>query len=317
MAGLLPPTDSTLEELLSFLTPAELLRCGAASRLVQNVSSSRLLWFRVYCQLYREKFTPPPSWRELQAGAFTDLNIEHFPWSSLARYRSMPTGLMAQQGLAGGDGLRFEDAENERRGMIDVTHIGESQRIFGSQIQSAVLQQHLKPMPLARPVAYVELWVKGGCSFGLVDDRHYDISSHIGWHRGSLGYHGDEGSLYTSSGYSGKKFGPTFGLDPELVVPNDTSRAPRKADCMGVGIELAAWKEDGGSVPASTDVAFFTKNGKLVDAALLPSSRMRYLAFALHRRGDSVSINTGAYRFHFDVESYSQSEPVNLPARNR
>merc|ERR1712061_391637 len=103
-----------------------------------------------------------------------------------------------------------EDAPTERRGMIDIEHNSVRASFFGGTTQCMVFKQPLKPMPLARPVAYVELMVHGGASVGLVDSCNYRPQAHIGWERQSLGYHGDEGALYFNSGFGGQKFGPPF-----------------------------------------------------------------------------------------------------------
>merc|ERR1712032_923890 len=94
----------------------------------------------------------------------------------------------------------------------------------------------MQPLQLARPIAYVELFIRGGASVGLVGNPRYRKSAHIGWHAPSIGYHGDEGTLYCNNGVHSFEVGPTFGLDPQLVVANDRTRAPRKADVVGVGI---------------------------------------------------------------------------------
>jgi len=183
--------------------------------------------------------------------------------------------------------------------MLDVEH---SRRRFsdGGAQKSVVLQQPLQPLPLARKVAYVELLINGGCSVGLVSSPKPGQDQHIGWNSGSIGYHGDEGSIYVSSLFSDYNFGPTFGLDPALVVENDAGHAPRKADCIGVGIDYA---EGDAGEGCEFPLLFFTKNGELVGCMRLPSLAMQYLAFALHSSQDRASLNVGTIRFYFDVET--------------
>jgi hypothetical protein len=302
--------EPVLWEILHNLPPKELGASAGVSRCVKQAAASPLLWFRVYCSAYRGHFTPPPTFHELAAGCLTELEVERFSWSALTRSRVslVDSKLTTSDRLKGGH-LQLQDAPSERQGMIDAMHPGGHaglRAFFGTQL-CAVLQQPLRPLPLSRPLAYVELMVRGGASVGLVDQRDYDSHAHVGWKPESLGYHGDEGSLYYSSGYKSYKFGPSFGLDPELVVTNDVTNAPRRADVIGVGIDFST---DGSHSEATSragnGMVFFTKNGALVGSVILPSTRLNLFAFALHRGGDMASLNVGTARFFFDIEAFSQ-----------
>lgn len=267
------------------------------------MSSTEQFWFKVYSTAFRGHFAPPPSFRDLKAGSMPQLHLTAFQWKDLVCFRStLANGLPAAERLTGG--LSVEDAPSGRAGMLDASNASPG-GFFSSQ-KGAVLQQPLQPLPLARPVAYVELLVNGGASVGLVTNPQCD-NQHIGWGRGTIGYHGDSGDLYISSGGKAhSKIGPTFGLDPEMVLPNDAGHAPRHADCVGVGIDYRQSSGDGGS---DSPLLLFTKNGELVAVMRLPGASLRYFAFALHRRGDCASVNVGTSRFYFDVEAYSQRQP--------
>mmetsp|Transcript_1909 Transcript_1909/g.2902 ORF Transcript_1909/g.2902 Transcript_1909/m.2902 type:complete len:256 (+) Transcript_1909:127-894(+) len=247
-------SDAVVLEILHNLDPEELRTCFATSTSVNCLASSNILWFRLYCSKYRGHFTPPPTFQELVAGAFSELNLDSLPWRVLVRIRiaSSSDGPPTER-LVGG-GLHLEEAPMERWGMIDAEHVTRWP-------QCMVLRQPLQAMPLGRPVAYAELLVHGGASVGLVDSCHYAPRSHVGWRPESLGYHGDDGSLFANRCFGSVKFGPTFGLDPELVVPDDRTQAPRRADVIGVGI-------DHGSEEGKVKTAFFTKNGGLVGSVV-------------------------------------------------
>lgn len=300
-------SDPVLLEVLHLLPARDMLLCFPACRSILQTGSSTLLWFRVYCAAYRGHFKPPPSFEELAAGAPTELGLNLFDWVALHRHRALldsPKPL--QERLTGT--LCLSDPGCERPGMIDAEHGGSSRGggFFGGGSQcAAVLRQPLEPLPLARPIAYVEVYIHGGASVGLVDSVSYSDKSHIGWRPNSLGYHGDEGSIYsTCMGLSVKNFGPTFGLDPKLVVPNDSSQAPRAADVVGVGIDFGP---GGGCSETETGVVFFTKNGEYVGGLPWTMPQLRHFAFALHRSGDRASVNIGTARFLFDIEGFSQS----------
>uniref|UniRef100_A0A7S4SSI8 SPRY domain-containing protein n=1 Tax=Alexandrium monilatum TaxID=311494 RepID=A0A7S4SSI8_9DINO len=295
--------EPLLLEVLDNLEAQDLLRSGSASLLMQQVTASPFLWFRTYCNCYRGHLSPPPSFSELAAGAPTELDIDRFAWRRMACCRARLAPSLPVERCLSGDTVCREMAPPERAGMVDVEHNGCSP-------QSVVWQQPLAPLPLVRPIAYAELYVHGGASVGLVSGPAYRPGYHVGWLKGSLGYHGDDGTLFLGGPWSGAKFGPTFGLDPELVVPNDRTNAPRKADVVGVGIDFG---DAGGSehpraegeAGDATRTAFFTKNGALVGSVKVACT-MRFLAFALHRRGDRASVNMGTCRFLFDIEAYSQ-----------
>lgn len=304
---LLDLMEPILLEVLHAVPVRELLPCLAACRALAQANENPLLWFRVYCASCRGHFEPPPSFEELVAGDFRELplKLELFDWAKLCRHRaSLAPATPLQQHLTG----RLQvSAQAACAGMIDVEHSAGG-GWMGSQC-AAVLRRRLSPLPAARPIAYVELYVRGGASVGLVSSASYSQRSHIGWKEGSLGYHGDEGSIYAGSGES-SAFGPTFGLDPEQVVPNDSGQADRKVDVIGVGIDFGPGGPD--TVEGAREgakegsVVFFTKNGVYIGSVPRDEPEMQYFAFALHRQGDRASLNTGANRFLFDIEEFSQ-----------
>lgn len=287
-------------EILDCLPPRDLFQIGSAAASLRRLAALPHLWFRVYCSAFRGHLAAPPTFSELAAGAPTELAVDKFPWREMACHRAGLAISGPAAKILVGSGLRVEHAPSARAGMIDAEHPGRV-TFFGSQ-QSAVLDRALRALPLVRPVAYAELFVHGGASIGLLRRDAHKANSHIGWVPGSLGYHGDEGSLWcgssTRAGSLG--FGPSFGLDPQVVVSNDNNHAPRHADVIGVGIDFA---QEGEEAPST---AFFTKNGKFIGSVVLPSEDMVHFAFALHRPGDTASLNVGTCRFLFDVEAYSQ-----------
>jgi len=305
--------EPVLCEILHMLPSTDMARCLGSNRLLAEVGSVPALWFRAYCVAYRGHLDPPPSFEELAAGAPTDLALDAFDWSSLCKHRAQLLSKKTLQERLSGT-LQLSDPGRERLGMIDAEHVLQGYRLSGS-ISGGVLRERMEPLPLMRPIAYVELYVHGGASAGLVDSVSYPSSSHIGWRNKSIGYHGDEGSIYAEAGdalasFRAIGFGPTFGLDPQLVVPNDSSRAPRAADVIGVGIDFPPQQDAGndeqGPAGAGMGTVFWTKNGEYVGGLPWPDADLRYFAFALHRRGDRASVNTGTSRFLFDIEGFSQ-----------
>eukprot|EP00443_Scrippsiella_acuminata_P086095 CAMPEP_0115529738 /NCGR_PEP_ID=MMETSP0271-20121206/84117_1 /TAXON_ID=71861 /ORGANISM="Scrippsiella trochoidea, Strain CCMP3099" /LENGTH=346 /DNA_ID=CAMNT_0002961811 /DNA_START=85 /DNA_END=1124 /DNA_ORIENTATION=+ len=304
MLGLPDLEEHLLHEVLHHLSASDLAPYRTASRDVLQVTSSPCLWFRLYCTAFRGHFTPPPTFRELEAGVLPELHMECFS------YRAR---LQAAHRLRGGH-MKIEDAPAERTGMIDVEHVGFGGSFFTMQ-QCMVLQQPMTCLPLARGISYMELMVHGGASVGLVSGADYNRSAHVGWDAGSIGYHGDDGSIFAGHGMRSYKFGPSFGLDPQLVVCNDSTRAPRKADVVGVGIDFGGSRRVGKArgfgrdsqgapvenAPNAGPTLFFTKNGEMVGSMALPSAKMQYLAFA-------PAASTS------DVEAYSQQPrpPVTL-----
>jgi hypothetical protein len=235
--------EPVLLEVMHALPPKDLAICRVVSRSLHQIASSSLLWFRVYSTVYRGNFKPPPSFTELAAGTLTELELARFPWHMLTQSHAMlsRTKPVGEQ-LKGGT-LHLENVHTEPGGMIDAENqteraprAGWHDSRPGSNLQCVVLQQPLQPLPLARPLAYVELLVHGGASVGLVKRSDYPHHSHVGWHDESLGYNGDNGLIYYSGGIF--RFGPTFGFDPELVVSNDAKIAPQRADVVGVGIDF-------------------------------------------------------------------------------
>ena len=94
------------------------------------------------------------------------------------------------------------------------------------------------------PKTFFELELKGYniISIGLIDTYEYDYyEGQIGWHRGSIGLHSDNGSFYFEDG---------FETDLEELQPVD---AFFREDCIiGCGYD------------SKTKSVFWTKNGSLL-----------------------------------------------------
>ncbi len=296
--------DDVVIEVLSWLEPREIGRAAVISPLYHKADRTPLLWFHVYSRLFRHHLPAPPRFRDIQRGAATALPIKDFDWRTLTIRRAVT------------DADRFHlvsdilDIRAAPDGMVD------AELLAGwSGTASAVLRHQLVPLPLARPLAYVEAWIVGGASVGLVTTLvpgtavaatpDFLGEAHVGWRSSTIGYHGDDGRIYRGD-QTGRRFGPTFGFDPARVYRNAGPEVPRQPDVVGVGVERGS---DG------REQAFFTKNAALVGAVPLdgPSSSTyrpcRFFAFALDAEGDEASVNGGSARFRFDLEAYSQQPP--------
>ena len=289
------PLDLRLE-VLSWLEPREIGRIATVSRAGRNADRTPLLWFQVYSRLFRHHLPAPPRFRDILRGAATALPINAFDWRTLTIRRAV---IDADRFHLVSDILDIRAAPD---GMVD------AELLAGwSRTASAVLRHPLVPLPLARPLAYVEAWIVGGASVGLISatktPRH-PREAHVGWECGTIGYHGDDGRIYRAD-QTGRRFGPTFGFDPARVYRNAGPDVPRRPDVVGVGVERGS---DG------REQAFFTKNAALVGAVPLlegPDDVVvhRFFAFALDAVGDYASVNGGSARFRFDLEAYSQQPP--------
>ena len=290
------PLDVQLE-ILSCLEPREIGRVAAVSRMCHKADRTPLLWFHVYSRLFRDHLPAPPRFDAIRRGAATALPIKAFDWRTLTIRRAV---IDADRFHLVSDILDIRAAPD---GMVD------AELLAGwSRTASAVLRHPLVPLPLARPLAYVEAWIDGGASVGLISatktPRH-PREAHVGWECGTIGYHGDDGRIYRAD-QTGRRFGPTFGFDPARVYRNAGPEVPRQPDVVGVGVERGS---DG------REQAFFTKNAALVGAVPLPDGPKngrvvhRFFAFALDAEHDYASVNGGSARFRFDLEAYSQQPP--------
>jgi len=323
-----------------------------------HIPCGNFLWFCLYCSKYRscnDDFVNIPSSFEkvLAATAITKvapLQLEDFhqcSWRELVIRRDFSARAFLVRGegqtpginrgnLRGGHRLAMSisaslptnqvSASRERRGLgiVDVIHAGgENTRNFFlgmSRCSCLVMERHVRDMvlPFSRPIAF---YIRGGASCGLVS-RNWELEralrKHVGWARGSIGYHGDCGHIYCCSGWRGIPFGPTFGYDPKLVTENNETDAPLQPDVIGVGVELSS--EEG-----SNRKVFYTKNGSLIgtvtisressdidiaDSAVgFASDTYCHFAICLHDSDDFCSINFGTKRFLFDIEKYSSHIP--------
>ena len=290
------PLDLRLE-VLSCLEPRDIGRIAAVSRAGHNADRTRLLWFQVYSRLFRHHLPEPPRFRDILRGAATALPINAFDWRTLTIRRAV---IDADRFHLVSDILDIRAAPD---GMVN------AELLAGwSRTASAVLRHPLVPLPLARPLAYVEAWIVGGASVGLISATktpRYPREAHVGWECGTIGYHGDDGRIYRAD-QTGRRFGATFGFDPARVYRNAGLDVPRRPDVVGVGVERGS---DG------HEQAFFTKNAALVGAVPLPDGPKngrvvrRFFAFALDAEHDYASVNGGSARFRFDLEAYSQQPP--------
>ena len=293
------PLDVQLE-VLSCLEPREIGRVAAVSRLCHKADRTPLLWFHVYSRMFRGHLPAPPRFRDIRGGAATALPIKDFDWRTLTIRRAV---IDADRFHLVSSELDIRAAPADRRGMVDTYLTG------WNRTAPAVLRHQLVPLPLARPLAYVEAWIVGGASVGLVSatrtPRYPREAGHVGWRGGTIGYHGDDGRIYRAD-QTGRRFGQTFGFDPARVYRNAGSDVPRQPDVVGVGVERGS---DG------REQAFFTKNAALVGAVPLPDGPKngrvvrRFFAFALDAEHDYASVNGGSARFLFDLEAYSQQPP--------
>jgi len=104
----------------------------------------------------------------------------------------------------------------------------------------------------------------------------------VGWETGTVGYHGDDGCLYTGSG-KGHAFGPTYSEE----------------DVIGCGVNFVRKK------------VFFTKNGNYLGDTAYPlstSGDQLYAAFGMKSPGESAQANYGLAPFSFDIEGYIQKQ---------
>lgn len=95
-----------------------------------------------------------------------------------------------------------------------------------------------------------------------------------GWDPGSWGYHGDDGNSFESKGI-GILYGPTF----------------ITGDVIGCGVDF------------QKRVAFYTKNGLLLDVAFSNLTFVQdiYPSIGLQSPGGHVRVNFGKEAFKFDI----------------
>jgi Ran-binding protein 9/10 len=110
------------------------------------------------------------------------------------------------------------------------------------------------------------------------------LNTQPGWQKGSWGYHGDDGFKFDGDGI-GEPYGPTFTTD----------------DVIGCGIDFKYC------------IAFYTKNGALLDAAFTelmldrpdkPGKDLIYPMVGMHSEGEKARLNFGKQPFKFDIREH-------------
>lgn len=139
------------------------------------------------------------------------------------------------------------------------------------------------PIPSSLFFFYFEIKIistggKGYIGVGL-SDKNANLNRLPGWEKDTLGYHGDDGFIFRSSGL-GVPYGPTF----------------RRNDTIGLCLNLVG------------KTIFFTKNGIGLDLAFfcLKSNFFEEIFpfLGLRTKGETVETNFGAKIFEFDINSY-------------
>ncbi|CAB9530807.1 SPRY [Seminavis robusta] len=280
--------DDISVEIFQWLDSRDLVACSQVSkgfrhvlRTSSNHAPGNFLWYCLYCTKYRAKFVTPPSFEALLQGTTcsnTELPLDAFSWKELvlqrqrsANYftpghpciRALPTELQIAAGTQPG----MLDIVNTTRPPTQYTVL------FGS-MSAVVFQRHVRDMALPlsnrRSIAYIELYVRGGGSCGLVSSGRQPrtfgrqaLNAHIGWAPGSIGYHGDAGYIFCCSEEDGRQFGT-------ISMTGESSEASART-CPG-----------------------FAKGTYC------------YFAVCLHDQEEFCSVNFGTQRFVFDIEKYSQ-----------
>ena len=132
--------------------------------------------------------------------------------------------------------------------------------------------------PLGRPgIAYYELEVLdtgAACSIGIgAASATYPLTRQPGWHKESIGYHGDDGRVFRASG-SGDSFGPVW----------------KKQDVVGLGIRSASADVK----PGSEVQVYFTMNGQELGHLTVdvPTTGL-FPTIGLHSKGEKVKVSIG------------------------
>ena len=128
-------------------------------------------------------------------------------------------------------------------------------------------------------IHYFELTLYGMniLSIGVSNPNQYAFGNeHIGWHKGSIGYHSDDGQIYNDNGY-GEQFGLPYGLSED------------ENHIVGCGYDLVK-KE-----------LFFTKDGVKNPRTFSLTCPKLFAGFAISDL-NKVEINYGDKPFLFDLK---------------
>ena len=126
-----------------------------------------------------------------------------------------------------------------------------------------------------------ELSIHAAIGFAL---GNHNSSRHVGWEKGSIGYHGDDGRVFCETSNS---------HDPGCVRPR-SSCAWKVGDVIGCGLVLQAAQHGCQRPDANDGVVFFTHNGALVEyCARGPkwSSQPLYAAVSCRAHGVKFKLN--------------------------
>ena len=140
------------------------------------------------------------------------------------------------------------------------------------------------PIPSTCNIYYFEITVLNAGEDGAIGIGLTGVGSRVGqmpgWAKGTIGYHGDNGLVYSNTKLNkkGEDYGPTFGKD----------------DVVGCGIDLYS------------STVFFTLNGLSFGIAKsnLPD-KLWYPTVGLHSANERIKINFGQEDFKFDLSSYA------------
>ena len=105
--------------------------------------------------------------------------------------------------------------------------------------------------------------------------------------KNTIGYHGDNGLVYSNSitTKKGESYGPTFG----------------KGDVIGCGIDF------------ESNTVFFTKNGRSFGVAKRNwPKQLWYPTIGVHSLNESVKVNFGQDNFVFNMSEYTGKLPTKI-----
>ncbi|KAF7310493.1 Ran-binding protein [Mycena chlorophos] len=179
-------------------------------------------------------------------------------------------------------------SESYRHDFLSISQDGRDITYQGSSCtgdRDAAAARTTRPIPPACGIYYYEVDIlskgnKGHISIGFAG-KDVKLSRLPGWEPNSWGYHGDDGCSFAAE-KAGTPFGPTYGT----------------GDTIGCGIDF------------STNTAFFTKNGSFIGSVFRDVGKNveLYPSIGLRHSGESIRVNFGQDRFHFDIEFYVQQQ---------
>ncbi|EDR28928.1 hypothetical protein EDI_249480 [Entamoeba dispar SAW760] len=127
-------------------------------------------------------------------------------------------------------------------------------------------------------IEYIEVEVKGKnpvISIGLIENENVDRNAHVGWNKGTIGFHSDDGKLFNEDG-NGVRFDEPY----------------KEGDVIGCGYIH------------QLNCPFYTRNGKLIKVIPM-KQEMNYFGIGL-REYETVTINSGKTPFMFDLINFNE-----------